>query len=65
MADRGEMNNLNKGLSIDASYKFRFIWPSIFRGKYFLKSTNQKEELTLVAMFANGTNWAILIEDLS
>jgi hypothetical protein len=35
--------------------KFLFIWPSGFRGEYFLKSTNQKQELHLVAMFVNGS----------
>jgi hypothetical protein len=31
--------------------KFWFIWPSGFRGEDFLKSTNQKQELPVVAMF--------------
>ena len=32
--------------------KFQFIWPSGFRGEdFFLKSTNQKQELPVVAMF--------------
>ena len=36
--------------------KFRFIWPSGFRGDdFFQKSTNQKQELPVVAMFANGS----------
>jgi hypothetical protein len=34
--------------------KFRFIWPSGFRGKDFKKSANQKQELPVVAMFVNG-----------
>jgi hypothetical protein len=37
--------------------KFRFIWPSGFRGDNFLEinqSTNQKQELSVVAMFVNG-----------
>ena len=34
--------------------KFRFIWPSGFRGEDFLKSANQKQKLTMVAMFVNG-----------
>ena len=34
--------------------KFRFTWPSGFRGEYFFKSANQKQELPVVAMFANG-----------
>jgi hypothetical protein len=35
--------------------KFRFIWPSGFRGEDFFKSANQKQELTMVAMFVNGS----------
>jgi hypothetical protein len=34
--------------------KFQFIWPSGFRGE-FKKSTNQKQELPVVAMFVNGS----------
>ena len=35
--------------------KFRFIWPSSFRGdNLFQKSTNQKQELPVAAMFVNG-----------
>ena len=33
--------------------KFRFIWPSGFRGEDFFKSANQKQELPVVAMFVN------------
>ena len=33
--------------------KFRFIWPSGFRGEDFQKSTNQKQELPVAAMFVN------------
>jgi hypothetical protein len=35
--------------------KFRFIWPSGFRGEEFKKSTNQKQELPVAAMFVNGS----------
>ena len=35
--------------------KFRFIWPSGFRGEDFKKSVNQKQELLMVAMFVNGS----------
>jgi hypothetical protein len=35
--------------------KFRFIWPSGFRGEDFLKLANQKQELSVVAMFVNGS----------
>jgi hypothetical protein len=34
--------------------KFRFIWPSGFRGEDFKKSANQKHELPMAAMFVNG-----------
>jgi hypothetical protein len=33
--------------------KFRFIWPSGFRGADFLE-INQKQELPVAAMFVNG-----------
>jgi hypothetical protein len=35
--------------------KFWYIWPSGFRGEDFYKSTNQKQELPMVAMFVNGS----------
>jgi hypothetical protein len=34
--------------------KFGFIWQSGFRGEDLKKSTNQKQELPVVAMFVNG-----------
>jgi hypothetical protein len=34
--------------------KFRFIWPSGFRGEDLKKLANQKRELPVVAMFGNG-----------
>jgi hypothetical protein len=46
-----EMSNLHRGLSKEASYQFRFIWPSGFRGGDFFKSANQKQELPVVSMF--------------
>ena len=33
--------------------KFRFIWPNGFEGEDLKKSTNQKQELSVVAMFVN------------
>jgi hypothetical protein len=35
--------------------KFRFIWPSGIREEDFFKSTNQKQEFPMVAMFVNGS----------
>jgi hypothetical protein len=43
--------------------KFRIIWPIGFRGKDFKKSTNQKQELPLVAMFVNGEVFSNLYRD--
>ena len=31
--------------------KFQFIWPSSFRGEDLKKSSNQKQELSVAAMF--------------
>jgi len=33
--------------------KFRFIWPSGFIGEDLKKSSNQKQELPVAAMFVN------------
>jgi hypothetical protein len=35
--------------------KFQFIWLRGFRGEVFLKSTNQKQELSVASMFVNGS----------
>jgi hypothetical protein len=35
--------------------KFRSIWQSGFRGEDLYKSTNQKQELPVAAMFVNGS----------
>ena len=35
--------------------KFRFIWLSSYREEDFLKSTNQKQEWPVAAMFVNGS----------
>ena len=35
--------------------KFRFIWPSGFRGEDFLKSAYQKQDLPIAAIFVNGS----------
>jgi hypothetical protein len=47
--------------------KFRYIWPNDFRGEECKKSTNQKQESPVVAMFVNGSGWIeqslIFIED--
>ena len=47
--------------------KFRFNWPSGFRGEDFFKLANQKQELLIVAMFVNGSGrneQSLYIEDL-
>ena len=55
LTDRDEMSNLYRGPPIDASYQFRIIWQSGFRGEDFQKSTNQKQELPVAVMFVNGS----------
>jgi hypothetical protein len=35
--------------------KFRYIWPTSFRGEELLKSANQKRESPVVAMLINGS----------
>ena len=35
--------------------KIRFIWPNGFRGEDFQISANQKQELSVAAMFVNGS----------
>jgi hypothetical protein len=37
------------------STKFRFIWPSGFRGEEFFKSAKQKQESPVAAMLVNGS----------
>ena len=37
------------------STKFRFIWPSGFRGEDLFKSGNQKHELPMATMFVDGS----------
>ena len=45
--------------------KFRFIWPSGFRGEDFKKSANQKQELSVVAiLLMDWDEISIFIEDL-
>jgi hypothetical protein len=34
---------------------FQFIWSCGFREDFFFESTNQKQELPVVAMFVNGS----------
>ena len=54
LIDRDEMSNLYRGPPLMHPTKFRFIWPSGFR-EDFQKSTNQKQELPVAAMFVNGS----------
>jgi hypothetical protein len=35
--------------------KFRFIWPSGFRGEEFLEINQSETRLPVVAMFVNGS----------
>ena len=48
------MSNLYRGPPQMHPTKLRFIWPSGFR-EDFQKSTNQKQESSVAAMFVNGS----------
>jgi hypothetical protein len=52
--------NTEPSIHVDASTICRFIWLSSFRGEDFYKSSNQKQELPVVAMF--GTEPLILYQ---
>jgi hypothetical protein len=52
------MSNLYRGPSLDASYivpSFSSFGQAVAEKKIFLKLSNQKEELAVVAMFVNGS----------
>jgi uncharacterized alpha/beta hydrolase family protein len=49
------MNNLYRGPSKDASYQVSIHLAKRFRGEDFKKSANQKQKLTMAAMFVNGS----------
>jgi hypothetical protein len=53
--DRDEMTNRYRGPSIDASYQVSVHLAKRFQRKRFKKSTNQKQELPVAAMFVNGS----------
>jgi hypothetical protein len=48
--DRDEISNLYRGRRIDDTYQV-----SLHLDKWFQKSTNQKHELSVAAMFVNGS----------
>ena len=52
----GKMTNLYKGSSIDATYQMSVHLGKRFqRRRFFQKSTNQKQEQPVAAMFVNGS----------
>jgi hypothetical protein len=53
LTNREDMSNLYRGPSIDASYQVSVHLVKWFQRKRFKKSTNQKQELPVVAMFVN------------
>jgi hypothetical protein len=56
LTDRDEMSNLYRGPSIHASYQVSVHLVKRFQRRRFLKkSTNQKQELSVAAMFVNGS----------
>ena len=55
LMDRDKMSNLYRGPSINASYQVSVHLTKRFQRRFFQKSTNQKQELSVVAMFVNGS----------
>ena len=54
--ESGEMGNIDREPSIDASYKASVHLAKRFQRKiFFYKSTNQKQELPVAAIFVNGS----------
>ena len=49
------MSNLYRGPSIDSSYQVSVHLAKRFRGEYFFKSANQKQEWPVMAMFVNAS----------
>jgi hypothetical protein len=45
----------SRGLSIDPSYQVSVHFANRFERRRFEKSTNQKQELLVMAMFVNGS----------
>ena len=54
LTDRDDMTNLYRRSSIDASYQMSVHLSKRFREEDCSKSTNQKQEWPVVAMFING-----------
>jgi hypothetical protein len=55
LMDRDEMSSCYRGPSIDASYQVLVHLVKRFQRRFLYKSTNQKQELPMVAMFVNGS----------
>ena len=55
ITDKNEMSNLYRSLPQIFPTMFLIIWRSGYRGEDFQKSTNQKQELPVVAIFVNGS----------
>jgi hypothetical protein len=55
LTDRNEISNLYRGPSIDVSYQVSVHLAKRFQRRRFLKSANQKQELSMVAMFVYGS----------
>jgi hypothetical protein len=49
------MSNLYRGPSINASYQVLVHLAKQFQRRFFLEINNQKEELSVTAMFVNGS----------
>ena len=56
LLDKDKMNNLHRGPSTDSSYEISIYLEKRFQRRSFVyKLTNQKQELSVEAMFVNGS----------
>ena len=55
LTNRVEISNLYRGRSIDASYQVSVHLGKRLQRIFFQKSTNQRQELPIAAMFVNGS----------
>ena len=64
LADLDEMSNLYRRPSIDDSYQISVHLSKRFQRRRFFKSDNQKQKLSMVAMFVNGLILELNVQSL-
>jgi hypothetical protein len=64
LTDLDEMSNLYRRPSIDDSYQISVHLSKRFQRRRFFKSANQKQKLSMVAMFVNGLILELNVQSL-